>query len=294
MKKITFLFITTLLLSYFSLSAQLLYKVEGATLEKPSFIFGTHHLAPVAMLDTISGLSDALSQCEAMVGEIDMTGSQVAMALQMQPYMTAPMDSTLSKLFTPKQFEDLNEKFEKINPVPGINLYALDGMKPMVVTNMVTLAIFQRTMPDFDPSRQLDSFFQEEGKSRGMKIIGLETPQQQAEIIFCTQPLSVQAESLVELLDNPDEAAKATEGMNQAYLRGDLATLEEESFKEEDSPEFAEALITRRNTAWAEKLPQIFNVQPTFVAVGALHLPGEKGLLQLLRDKGLTVSAITK
>ena len=53
-----------------------------------------------------------------------------------------------------------------------------------------------------------------------------------------------------------------------------------------------DVLIYNRNKAWAEKLPAIMKAAPTFVAVGALHLPGEKGLLNLLKRQGYTVEAV--
>ena len=51
-------------------------------------------------------------------------------------------------------------------------------------------------------------------------------------------------------------------------------------------------MIYNRNKAWAEKLPTIMKAAPTFVAVGALHLPGEKGLLKLLKSQGYTVEPV--
>ena len=51
-------------------------------------------------------------------------------------------------------------------------------------------------------------------------------------------------------------------------------------------------MIYNRNKTWAEKLPAIMKAAPTFVAVGALHLPGEKGLLNLLKRQGYTVEAV--
>ena len=51
-------------------------------------------------------------------------------------------------------------------------------------------------------------------------------------------------------------------------------------------------MIYNRNQAWAEKLPSIMKTAPTFVAVGALHLPGEKGVLNLLKKQGYTVEPV--
>lgn len=295
MKLLHLIIALSALLLPFSAEAQLLYKVEGKDLSSPSYIFGTHHLAPVSFLDSVSGLKSALENVEAVVGEIDMTGSSVAMAMQMQPYMTAPEDSILSKVYSPQRFEQLNMMFEKGDIMPGVNLYALERLKPMAVINLVSISIFRKSMPDYDPSAQIDAILQKYAVDSGKRVIALETPARQAELLFDFQPISVQAESLALLLENPEEAADNARELNKAYLSHDIMKLKDLSFKdpEGDDP-FMEALVDRRNRDWAERLDTIFRERPVLVACGALHLPGENGLLNLLRHKGYTITAIDK
>lgn len=272
--------------------AQLFYKIEGNNLAAPSYLFGTHHLAPTGFLDSVNGLAEALQSAETVVGEVDMTGNKMAMALEMQPYMTAPEDSTLSGIFSPERLDRLNNKFEQICSMPGVNLYTLNGMRPMAVTNIVTIGIFKKSMPDYDASGQIDSFIQDAGASMGKKIEALETPADQARILFTTQPLCVQAEDLAELLDDPDKALDYAQSMNKAYLAHNLPMLYKLSFEEDSAPEFRKALIDDRNHRWVEKLKNIFADSSAFVAVGALHLPGDNGLVQLLQSAGYTVTPL--
>ena len=293
MKILYFIAALSALLFPFGADAQLLYKVEGENLPAPSYIFGTHHLAPVSFLDSVSGLKEALLNTDAVAGEIDMTGSSVAMAMQMQPYMTAPEDSILSKVYSPQRFEQLNLMFEKGDIMPGVNLYALERLKPMAVINLVSISIFRKTMPDYDPSAQIDAILQKYAVESGKRVIALETPARQAELLFNFQPISVQAESLALLLENPEEAAENARELNKAYLDHDIATLKDLSFKDPNGDDpFMEALVDRRNTDWTERLDSIFRQQPVLVACGALHLPGEKGLLNLLKQKGYTITAV--
>lgn len=280
------------LLTFAAAHAQLFYKIERNDLAAPSYLFGTHHLAPTDFLDSVNGLAEALQSAGTVVGEVDMTGNKMAMALEMQPYMTAPEDSALSKLYTPERFAMLNEKFEKISGMPGLTLNALDGMRPMAVTNIVTIGIFKKSMPDYDASKQLDSFIQEIGVSMDKKIEALETPADQARILFTTRPLSVQAEDLAELLEDPDKALNYAESMNEAYLAHDLPMLYKLSFEEDSAPDFRKALIDDRNHRWVEKLKKIFAESPAFVAVGALHLPGDNGLVNLLQAEGYTITPL--
>lgn len=291
MPRILFIIISVILLPILA-SAQLLYKIDGNGLEKPSYLFGTHHLAPISFLDSITGMREAVYDTDAVIGEIDMTGEASSLSLAMLPYMTAPADSTLSRLYTPKQFDDLNNTFVALDILPGLNLYAFDAMKPLVVANLVTIALYQKSMPDFDPTQQLDRFFQQNAADIGKKVIPLESVEQQASLLYDFEPLDVQAEALAELLYNPDEVAAAAGELNKAYLRHDIFALKQLSFKDEDHPEFMDALVSERNARWLSRLPGIMAGQSVLIAVGALHLPGDDGLIEGLRKLGFSVTPL--
>ena len=274
--------------------AQIFYKVEGNGLKSPSYLFGTHHMAPAGFSESIAGLKEAKDQTEAVVGEIDMTGNQMQMQMDMMPYMQAPADSTLSKLLSPEEFTDLNEKFKPLAPMPGMDLTMLDAMRPMVPSTMVTLTLVQQSMPGFDPTRQLDAEFQAEFKKEGKKIIPLESVKQQAQLLYSFTPIAKQLEALRETLNNPDETAKMAKRLNDAYIAQDLDAMMELSRQEESDPAFMNALLDIRNHDWMTRLPGIMAQQPSLVVVGALLLAGEQGLVQLLRNEGFTVTPIGK
>nr|QJR98297.1 lipoprotein [uncultured Muribaculaceae bacterium] len=273
--------------------AQVLYKVEGNGLKQPSYVFGTHHLAPVAIAEEF-GAVKPFESASQVVGEIDMTVNQMELAMAMQPHMMAPADSTLSKVIAPEDFSVIAEEFKKWAPMPGMELKMLDGMKPMAVTSMVAVSMAQKTMPDFNPQEQLDSWFQKEGKAAGKTIIPLETAEQQATLLFDTTPIKAQAEALVELLKDPKKGSENTAKLTDAYKKQDLKAMLSLSEAEDEHPEFMEALLDRRNADWLTKLPEIFSKGSTFVAVGALHLAGEKGVVEGLRKLGYTVTPVSK
>lgn len=274
-------------------SGQVLYKVEGNGLEAPSYLFGTHHVAPLSVAEKFGAvpLFEATTQ---VVGEIDMTQDQTAMALKIQPHLTAPADSTLSKLISAEDLAKMNETFKKYAPMPGLELMMLDGLKPMGVSAMVTVGMCAEAMDGFNPGEQLDMWFQTEGKGKGKTVIPLETIEEQAELLYDFTPVSVQAEALVELLKNPEKSLEQTKALSAAYMDQDLEKMEEISKSDETHPEFMEALLYRRNANWLEKLPSIFKEAPTFVAVGALHLAGPRGVVEGLRSAGYTVTPILK
>lgn len=272
-------------------SSQVLYKVEGNGLSSPSYVFGTHHLAPISVLDQF-GAKAPYESVSQVVGEIDMTQDQMALAQAMQPHMMAPADSTLSKVIAPEDFTVISEEFKKWAPMQGMELSMLDMMKPMAVTTMIAATMAQQAMPGFNPAEQLDSWFQLQGKAAGKKIIPLETVEQQATLLFDTTPISYQAEALVELLKDPSEALENTKALTEAYNNQDLDKMLKLSEDEDEHPEFMIALLDKRNADWLTKLPAIFKEGPTFVAVGALHLAGDKGIVEGLRKLGYKVTPV--
>lgn len=272
-------------------SAQVLYKVEGNGLESPSYVFGTHHLAPISVIDQF-GAKAPYESVSQVVGEIDMTQDQMALVQAMQPHMMAPADSTLSKVIAPEDFTVISEEFKKWAPMQGMELSMLDMMKPMAVTTMIAATMAQQAMPGFNPTEQLDSWFQLQGKNEGKKIIPLETVEQQATVLFDSTPISYQAEALVELLKDPSKALENTKALTEAYNNQDLDKMLKLSEDEDEHPEFMIALLDKRNADWLTKLPAIFKEGPTFVAVGALHLAGDKGIVEGLRKLGYNVSPV--
>lgn len=78
------------------------------------------------------------------------------------------------------------------------------------------------------------------------------------------------------------------------YLRADLDGMWAMFQRETDSPADLYALIDNRNLRWVSQLRSLMAERSTFIAVGVGHLPGPKGLLNLLREAGYVVQAVSK
>lgn len=293
MKHLFFTIALTLLC--FTASGQLLYKVTSPNGKIDSYIFGTHHMAPLSIINDIPEIQHALDNTESIVGEIDMTGGQLQMAMKLQQYAIAPSDSTLSSLYTPQQYAALDSAFTKLIDNPALSLKMLDGMRPMVVQALVTVSLMQKYLPEYNPEEQLDSYFQKEAKALGKEIIGLETVDQQGEILYKGMPIDRQAKALLKILENPQESIEEVKSVNQAYLSHDLQVLLDktnDAETDEDSKNFMNLILNNRNHDWMTRLPDILSSRPTFVAVGALHLPGPDGILHLLENQGFSIQPI--
>ena len=123
----------------FSANAQLLWKVSGNGLNQPSYIIGTHHLAPFSIMDSIAGLKKAMNETQQVYGEMKMSEMQSPATMEkMQKAMMIESDTTLNSLLSPKDFETVN-KFCKENLMVDLNM--TPKLKPdFLVNNVVVMA----------------------------------------------------------------------------------------------------------------------------------------------------------
>lgn len=181
MKKI----LGTFILFCFALSAnaQLLWKISGNGLNKPSYVMGTHHLASLSIKDSIQGLQAALDETQQVYGELKMSEMQnpTAAAALMQKYMTTETDTTFKSLFT-------DEEYEKINQCAKENLMFDIGMlpklKPVFLTNNLIVVLYMKHIGGFNPQEQLDTYFQTQATEKGKKAEGLETMDFQLDLLY--------------------------------------------------------------------------------------------------------------
>lgn len=290
-------FIGTILFACIALSAhaQLLWKVSGNDLQDPSYIIGTHHLAPLSIKDSIAGLPEALKAARQVYGELKISDIQSATTMQkMQQQMMIQSDTTLQSLLSPEEYE-LANKFSKENL--NMDLAAVPKLKPAALQNNIVVMSYVKHIGNFNPQEQLDTYFQTEALRQGKKVEGLETPEFQFNLLYNAISLSRQAQLLICTLKNIDTGVEQLKAATEAYMKQDLDKILQISRERNNDlcdplPEEEAAMNEKRNQDWVKKLHVIMKDASTFVAVGALHLPGEKGLLNLLRVQGYTVEPI--
>lgn len=276
-------------------NAQLLWKISGNGLEKPSYILGTHHLAPLSIKDSIAGLPQAVDGTSQVYGEVVMSEAMSPEFMQtMQQNMMMAGDTTLQALFTPEQYK-LVGKAVKENLMADIAMLA--KMKPAFITQQLTLILCMKHLGGFNPQEQLDTYFQQQAIQSGKKVGGLETPISQINVLLNSQTLQRQANLLYCLVSDIDKAMDQTKRLNNAYKAQNLDEMlklmeERDGNSCDPQPGEMEDLLDNRNKAWIEKMPSIMKETPTLFVVGAGHLPGTNGVLNLLKQRGYTVEAM--
>lgn len=274
-------------------NAQLLYKITGRDAKGASYIMGSHHVAPVSVLDSIQGFDKAMDDVEAVYGEVIQ--SELASPEIQQYTMTkvmAPADSTLSKILSPAQIDSLNTVLNKYT-MGMANAASFEPMTPAIISTQLALLQAMREFPDFNPQKQLDITIQQMAAEKGKENGGLETARSQIDKLFGT-PISKQADDLMQMVRNDDKAAELARKMAQAYLNQDIDTLWAIATDPAVGGDEAdiERLIFSRNRAWVDEMPALMAQKPILFVVGAGHLPSDQGVLNLLRQAGYTVEPV--
>lgn len=272
--------------------SQLLWRVTDSNTGKTSYVFGTHHFAPLSMLESIKGLDAALRNADKVYGELDMQAAMDPSALMgMQQMMMAPADSTIDKVLTAKQLADLNMAWAKYG-TDQIPLNALYVLKPAGLSTQLAALMSAKVLPDINVGQGVDNELQVRARKAGKPVAGLETMEFQTQILL-GDPISKQAEDLVETIEDIDAEAGKLVRLTNAYLAQnykDIETICAESVLKD--PESSEKMIISRNNNWMKQLaPEMKNTN-LLVVVGAGHLVGDKGILNQLKQAGYNVTPV--
>lgn len=290
-----------LLMAAVTMQAQLLWKISGNGLQKPSYIIGTYHLAPVSFTDSITGLKAALDASEQVYGEIIMADMTSPENMQkMQAAMMLPDGQTLDKLFTADEMTRINALVKSVLGVDMTNpmvAQQLGKLTPYALQVQLGVLIYLKKHPGFNPNEGFDSYFQKEAAAKGKGVGGLETFDFQINTLYKSATMERQKQLLLCMADNLEFTEEQTENVVKAFFTQDLDGIEKAMDAKlnntcDGTPEEKETLIYSRNDNWMKQMPEIMKQKGTFFAVGAGHLPGERGLLAQLKKAGYTVEGI--
>ena len=285
--------LTILALSLLCLTsnAQLVWKISGNGIKKPSYILGTHHGCPFTYCDSIPGLMKAFDKVDNIIGEINMiefAEMSPERMQKMQAMMMMPADTSLLSLFSTEEAAKVNEWLGK---KMGASLEMLSVMKPMTIMVTVQNKEMMEVIPEIATMTTIDKYMQTLGQRKGKTIGELETADYQMELLYGNS-LEEQADALLEMIDHGD-SKELLQRLTNAYKSQNLDTLWK-VFQEQMTGYEYDAIVKVRNLNWEKQMKELLPKQSTLFVVGAGHLPGESGMINLLREAGYKVKPVKK
>lgn len=268
-----------------NLSNGLLYKISGNNLQKPSYLFGTIHIICPTDLFGMDELETYFNQTDRLFLELDMDNPETM--TKMMTALNLPDGKTLQDYLTPEKYSKVDEMFKNIIGVP-VSMFG--KFNPTGLS--VVISTSPKSTGCLVPASYETKFVELAAKSN-KTIDGLETVEDQIAAISKT-PLQKQAEDLYKLSLDPEKAINQFKEMLSVYKQKDSEKLTEYIIKNSaDNPEFQTELLDARNKNWIPKIEKAIAEKPTFFAVGGGHLGGKTGVVNLLREKGYTVTAVS-
>ncbi|MCR9139862.1 MAG: TraB/GumN family protein [Alphaproteobacteria bacterium] len=272
----------------------LLWRIEGEGLT-PSWLYGTMHVTDPRVLEMSDAARAGFGAAQTVVLESAELGDlgKAQAALMTNPELTMLTDgSTLQSLLEGDDLRRVEAALDERN----VPMVLVSRMKPWMVFSIIAA-------PSCELERRgkgvpfLDKKLADDAIAGGKTLKGLETLAEQMSILT-NLPIDLQVRLLAETAALGDTLDDMMATMTDLYLAGQInmiMPLIEFGARESGGDhgayaQFERDMVETRNRNMAERLQPMLQDGNAFVAVGALHLPGEDGLVQLLRERGYRVT----
>lgn len=272
-------------------------------IEKPgvsaSYLLGTMHVTDPRVLAMPKSAPEAFAAAATVVVESDevLDEKKAQSALLSDPSLTMFTDgSTIESYLDAEQKVILTEGLK----ARGLPLPAVARMKPWMIASFVSLPPCELSRKA-GGARFLDQKLAEDAVAQGKTLKGLETIVEQIRAID-SLPIAFHISALVDTIKLGATVEDAMETTTDLYLQGRISTIMpmlkaasqavEGSDSERDSVAFEQRIVTDRNHVMATRAGPILDAGNVFMAVGALHLPGTEGVVELLRKQGFTLTVM--
>ena len=243
-----------------------------------SFVFGTFHVRDARAFGWLRFAWPLIDQCRLVATEFDLAEiDPVALAAASR----LPEDQGLDTLLRPAAWKQLVKYCRKHL---GMHPDDLRSIQPMILQNYLSIS-----QTDQDAELAIDEQIYQYAVSRGMEIAGVESFKDQMAVLQQI-PLKTQLKQLKQLVKHFSRHGKLLRKMMQWYAAGDIQQLYKSARK--DSKGMRKVLIHDRNRHMANRIATLTTEHNCFIAIGAGHLAGEKGVLRLLKKKGFKVKAV--
>jgi uncharacterized protein YbaP (TraB family) len=265
--------ILTVLISQQTKPQSLLWKITGNTLSSPSYLYGTIHIKDKRVFEWQEAVYARLGECSNYAGELDLNMENIMKAAG---YMLLPEGQTLHDRFSAEEYDLVKDAVKSCS---GYELALLDKLKPI---SLVALCFSVKSAEELEAT--VDELLYKKAVEGGKQIIGLETVEEQVVLLD-----KIPDSYVLEYFRNLDEQEKEFNNLIRFYRNADLDSLWLMMQDEESGSMLNDEMIRVRNHRMTERILPLIRKQSTFIAIGSGHLPGNEGIIALLRNEGYVV-----
>jgi uncharacterized protein len=263
-----------------------LWKIEGKN--AAVYLLGSIHVLRPEDYPLAEQIDKAFTNSETVAFETDVAAlDDPALAMKMLGKMQLPEGETLETQLSPEVYKD----FQKHAKDSGAPDFMLQKLKPTMAAMMIE--VMELTKLGLQPDKGIDKHFFGIAKEAGKTIVPLETVDFQLNLL--TEFTKEEGEAMMKAtLKDLENIKKDLGDLIAAWKTGDSAGLDKMlNDMKQDAPAVYKRLVTDRSRNWLPKIEEMTKGDKTaIVIVGAAHLVGKEGVVQLLQDKGYKVTQL--
>jgi uncharacterized protein YbaP (TraB family) len=254
----------------------LLWKIDGKEGKPDSFIFGTIHIWNSDVATIFQSILPYLDRCNIFAAESDLRDLQ-NISLD---FFQLKDNQTLGDLYRPKKYQKLCKQLEKKF---GISEPQFDRMSPFALYSSLSKQFIETD------NTSLDEKLWEYAIEKNKNILGVESALEQMEY-YQQIPMASQIELLYEFVTKSDNFKEKITKMLADYLEMDIVKLYKSSKKGNEF--IKKILIYKRNDLMSSRIAELIQSNSCFIALGAGHLAGKRGILKQLKDSGYVAKPV--
>jgi uncharacterized protein YbaP (TraB family) len=263
--------------------SSLLWEISGKGLQSPSWLYGTIHAICPQDNHFSPATLNAVKQSKSLFLEVNIDDKDEIGRLQAAVLMPEPY--SFKALLSADDYAKLSTWFQD---TLNMQLAQLDKLKPVVIYSIMLQKFFAATCAT---PASTEAEFIKLARAQQLPVKGLETVMEQL-AIFDSIPDTDEAAMMLVTITDTVRSREVYNRMIAAYKTGDIQSLYNQIIETEDVLRYKELLLDRRNRNWIGTISSEAAKASTFFAVGAGHLGGNMGVIELLRKQGYTVKPV--
>ena len=265
----------------------LFWEITGNGLKKPSYLFGTMHVSSKIAFNLSDSFYMAIKNAEVVALETNPETWQEDM--NNYDLESGDYDYRSGGIYSDMPSDYLNIKTLRIGKYENKLEMAMFS-KPSMINNLLYRTLSDNSS-DFEEDTYLDLYIYQTGKKLGKRVAGVERYEESMRLMGEAYRDAAKEKNKKERSFDFDEEYSPAK-LQEAYRLGNLDLLDSINRLNSQSEAFDEKFLYKRNEIQANSIDSILKRSVLFVGVGAAHLPGERGVIEMLRKKGYKLRPI--
>ncbi|MFC4870173.1 TraB/GumN family protein [Negadavirga shengliensis] len=256
------------------------WKITGNGLREPSYLFGTIHLICMEDYHLSDEVVKKIQKADALILEVDMDDPWLA--LSMMAKMHNEGGEEITDYLTEEEYQETRRLLKERT---GTDIEMLKSMRPLMLMSLIYPSLLECE------TKAYENELLKHAKEKNKEIYGLESIDEQLSI-FDRIPLEEQYRSFYEYTGNLEKGKKEFRRLIETYKNEEIALLVKMVSESPEYRDYQDILLDQRNRNWIRPMREFMEKGSVFFAVGAGHLGGKSGIIQLLKSEGYELKRI--